>query len=135
MSKIRPYYSIADAEYSKPKLFKPIIEGFSEIDNYKKVLNLLDELCESEKFFNSYNCLLIINEYRSINYSDSKLRDKAKMTWSFINDDSFKNSWHGGPKMAIKGKKRDSLDFTLISNEMKIINNWSLPLDFFIENK
>ena len=125
MSKIKPYYITADAESSKPKLFKPIIEGFFEINNYKKVLILLEEFCESEKFFNIFNCFLILNEYRSINYSDLKLRNKANRAWSNINDDSFKNALH------VCGE----INFCFISNEMASVNNWSLPIDFYIENK
>ena len=137
MSKIKPYYITADAESSKPKLFKPIIEGFFEINNYKKVLILLEEFCESEKFFNIFNCFLILNEYRSINYSDSNLISKAKRAWSNINDDSFKNAFYGGDggKLGMIGKNRETADFTMISNEMASLNNWSLPLDFYIENK
>ncbi len=125
MSKIKPYYITADSESSKPKLFKPIIEGFFEINNYKKVLILLEEFCECEKFLNIFNCFLILNEYRSINYSDSNLISKAKRAWSNINDDSFKNAFHVGGK----------INFNFISIEMASLNNWSLPLDFHIENK
>lgn len=135
MSKIKPYYITADSESSKPKLFKPNFEGFFEINNYKKVLILLEEFCESEKFFNIFNCFLILNDYRSINYSDSNLISKAKRAWSNINDDSFKNAFHGGNEQGMIGKNRLNHDFTMISNEMASLNNWSLPLDFYIENK
>lgn len=135
MSKIKPYYITADSESSKPKLFKPIFEGFFENDNYKKVLILIDEFCDSEKFFNSYNCLLILNEYRSINFSDSKLKKKAKIAWSFINEDSFKNAFYGSTKFGMLGANREVINFEIVSNEMIALNNWTLPMDFYIENK